>query len=289
MAELRPLTFGEILDGALTLFRRHFGLFVQLSVVLLTIPVALYGYMVVPMLGEPVFFMLDPVGSGTKVAVIGLFLYLASLVLTAATVRVVSDSYLGRAPSVRQALGLGFAKIWPLFVVALGKGVVLGGLVGATAGAAGVSGFFIDRTGAKGVALAVVIAIAVVGIWLVTWVACGYGVTTQVVVLGRLRRSLQAFGQSWRLTKGSRGKVLGLGVVAFLLFNLIPTWIFQFLGFILGKTNPALGSTMLVLQLVIPMLLAPAIACVFTLMYYDLRVRREAFDLQVLGQQLGLS
>jgi hypothetical protein len=35
-------------------------------------------------------------------------------------------------------------------------------------------------------------------------------------------------------------------------------------------------------------ILYPAISCVFTLMYYDLRVRREAFDLQMLSQRLGV-
>ena len=39
---------------------------------------------------------------------------------------------------------------------------------------------------------------------------------------------------------------------------------------------------------VLPLILTPVLAAVITLMYYDLRVRREAFDLQVLGQQLGI-
>jgi len=28
--------------------------------------------------------------------------------------------------------------------------------------------------------------------------------------------------------------------------------------------------------------------CALTLLYYDLRVRREAFDLQILSEQLGI-
>ena len=39
---------------------------------------------------------------------------------------------------------------------------------------------------------------------------------------------------------------------------------------------------------VLPIVMTPLLACVFTLMYYDLRVRREAFDLEVLGRQLGI-
>jgi hypothetical protein len=289
MAELRPLTFGEILDGALTLYRRHFGLFLQLSIAVLAIPVALYGYFLLPLLGEQLMLamMMDKVGTGLRLGVFGALLYFGSLILTAATVRVVSDSYLGRTPALGASLKVGLSKIWPLFVVALGKGVVVGGLTGLFAGSAIVTAFLLDRGGAGAGAMAAGIAIVFLGAWLVSWVASGYGVTTQVVVLGPVRRGLEAFGQSWRLTRGARRKVFGLGVVAFLLFNLVPTWIFQILGLVLGPANPVLATTMIILQLVVPMILAPAIGCVFTLMYYDLRVRREAFDLQMLGQQLG--
>jgi hypothetical protein len=38
---------------------------------------------------------------------------------------------------------------------------------------------------------------------------------------------------------------------------------------------------------VLPLVLAPVVAAVITLIYYDLRVRREAFDLEMLAQQLG--
>jgi hypothetical protein len=33
--------------------------------------------------------------------------------------------------------------------------------------------------------------------------------------------------------------------------------------------------------------LTPLLSCVLTLVYYDLRVRREGFDLQVLSEQLS--
>jgi hypothetical protein len=32
----------------------------------------------------------------------------------------------------------------------------------------------------------------------------------------------------------------------------------------------------------------PFSSCVFTLFYYDLRVRKEAFDLEMLSQQIGI-
>jgi hypothetical protein len=42
-------------------------------------------------------------------------------------------------------------------------------------------------------------------------------------------------------------------------------------------------------EVALPIMLTPIIPCVLTLAYYDRRVRREGFDLQLLGEQLGLT
>jgi hypothetical protein len=38
----------------------------------------------------------------------------------------------------------------------------------------------------------------------------------------------------------------------------------------------------------LPIVCAPLIVSALTLLYYDLRVRREGFDLQLLSQRLGV-
>jgi len=119
-------------------------------------------------------------------------------------------------------------------------------------------------------------------------VACGYGLTTPVVVLEELGSSFDAFGRSWELTRSFKLKVLGLAVVAFLLTNLIPSLVFRGLGAAFLGSAPPLGVALTAVGFVAPLALAPVLAAVITLMYYDLRVRREAFDLQVLGQRLGI-
>jgi hypothetical protein len=43
--QLRPLTTGEILDGSLTLLRRHFGLLVGIAVVGEGVPTAMDAYL----------------------------------------------------------------------------------------------------------------------------------------------------------------------------------------------------------------------------------------------------
>jgi hypothetical protein len=290
---MRPLTFGEVLDGALSLYRRHFGLFFRLSVVLLVVPVTLGAYfghpLIVPrvFVQNPAMFMFDPVGTFVMVASIGVLYYLATLLLTTAAVRVISDAYLGRAPTFRGAIGLGVSKIWPLFVVGVAKAVVLGGMLGLVLGVVSIVGFQLNNAGLDVAADLLAFGLGFVGLWAVITVACGYGVTTQVVVLEQLKGALQAFGRSWRLTKGFRFKVFGLAGIAFLLLGAIPSWILQFVAIVWVPESSAVNLGLQVVTLLVPVILSPAIACVLTLMYYDLRVRREGFDLQVLSQQLG--
>ena len=131
------------------------------------------------------------------------------------------------------------------------------------------------------------IGLGAFAVFLCIWVAAGYGVTTPVVVLESLGSAFEAFGRSWGLTKGSRGKVVFLFIVATLLFNVIPQFILAFIGSSMMGSSPRLGMGIQFASYLVPIVLYPAISCVLTLMYYDLRVRREAFDLQMLSQQLG--
>jgi hypothetical protein len=220
-------------------------------------------------------------------AVIGIAYGLGMLMLSAAAIRVVSDSYLGRPTTFGQAIGLGASKILPLFLVGLGKGILLfllGGLIGG-----GTFFSFVLVTGAVNPTVGGLTAVTLVilGCWLWIWLAAGYGVTTPVVVLEQLRSAFDAFGRSWDLTRGSRAKIVGLWIVATLLFNVVPQTVLQIVAAAM-RSNPSVYMVFMVLSYLVPVILTPAIACVITLMYYDLRVRREAFDLQMLSQQLGV-
>ncbi len=242
MADIRPMNFGEILDGALMIYRRHFGLFLKLALAALSVPVLLFVYFGLRAVSE---VMVNPVRTLLFLFPVGILYYIATLVLTAGTIRIISDSYLGRAPRLQDAL-------------ALGVGVLL------------------------------IVTFVCVALWFTIFVACGYGVTTPVVVLEELSSSFDAFSRSWDLTRNFKLKVLGLAVVTVLLCNVLPSQVLQAIANAVMRTAPAAGIVLTVLAVILPLILAPVIAAVITLMYYDLRVRREAFDLQVLGQRLGI-
>jgi hypothetical protein len=277
MPDLKPMELGEILDGALTIFRRHFGIFLRLGVVALWLPVSVTMYV--------------QLSGGVEQHLMLWFLaqviaYFAGLFLTAAAIRVISDSYLGRPPELGDALGLGASKIWPLFLVGLGKSIILG-LIGGVCGL--VAAFAIPAlAGAGGWALLFGVLLVGGGIWLLIFVACGYGVTTPVVVLENLGGAFDAFGRSWELTRTFKRKILGIAVVTYLIV-FVPITAVSGMAAYFAIQSPVAGKVVEVFAAGLPIVLTPIMSCVFTLMYYDLRVRREAFDLQLLGEQLGIT
>lgn len=277
MADLRPMELGEILDGALTLFRRHFGLLLQLGVAALWLPVSLSIYVQLSG-GEQEHIILFVVA--------GVLQYFGGLFLAAGAIRVISDSYLGRPPQLRDAVALGASKIWPLFVVGLGKALVLG-LIVALSGVGAALLIPAAVAGGKAAGVFAGVALVAAGFWFVIFVACGYGVTTQVVVLEELASAFDAFGRSWDLTRTFKRKVFALAVVAFIIFS-IPAAIASGASTYFLLRAPAVGQALAVVTALLPIVMTPLLACVFTLMYYDLRVRREAFDLELLGRQLGI-
>ncbi len=60
------------------------------------------------------------------------------------------------------------------------------------------------------------------------------------------------------------------------------------MGYVVQTKAPGLELAVSVVNSLVSIALAPVLPCMLTLFYYDLRMRREGFDLQVLGQQLGI-
>jgi len=112
-------------------------------------------------------------------------------------------------------------------------------------------------------------------------------VAAQVAALEPLRSSTDALRRSWTLTQGFKGKALALWIVSFALILAVIAGL-SFLGGIVAGLVGGLDVAVSVLLALVSLLIYPLIACVFTLFYYDLRVRKEGFDLEVLSGQLGI-
>jgi len=243
--QLRPLSIGEVLDGALVLLRRHFGLVLGIAIVCEGIPTAMDVY--IDLTGgasqNPGLSLLDR-----------LLTLVGSVLVTGATVRVVSEAYLGQSPLFGEAMRFAGSRF----------GTILGANI--------MSGFL---------TVLALLALVIPGIV----VACGYSVAAQAAAL-ESGSSSEALRRSWELTKGFRWKALGLGVVSIGLILVVFVGA-GVLGGILGGLMGGLDVVLVVIGACVSMLIYPVISCVFTVFYYDLRVRKEGFDLEMLSQALA--
>lgn len=283
------MQLGEILDGSFNIYRRHFGLFMRLSILLVWLPTAVAVYLQVRFSGNPLEMLAVFEQNTGTVVLFGLVMLViwtaAGLMLKAGTIRIISDSYLGQEPDLGSALRLGVHKIIPLLLVALSKGLLLVLLY-----VFGIVGVVVLVMVGKlaGAAMAGLLAFGggIALVWFVIFVACGYGVTTPIVVLEDLNSSFDAFGRSWDLTRGAKRKVFGTAAVTWLMSQFLPQVVVGGISGALGATS-SMQPLFVVFASLLSIVLAPILPCALTLLYYDLRVRREAFDLQILSDQLG--
>jgi hypothetical protein len=285
------MRLGEILDGSFNIYRRHFGLFMRLSLILVWLPTAAGIYLNLRFNNSPFELLaLLQQNIGVSVGVFLLFIVVwsaCSLLLKAGTIRVISDSYLGHEPELGASLRFGTARIVPLLLVTISKGLLLFILYIAAALVVGLM-FFMGRMISPAIGGLMIVAGFCGGIWFVTWILCGYAMTTPIVVLEDLSSSFDAFGRSWELTRGARGKVAGTIIVTWLISQFLPGLVIGGISAAMGIAgNDALQPVFVVVSSLLGIVLAPILPCALTLLYYDLRVRREAFDIQVLSEQLG--
>lgn len=253
---LRPLSTGELLDRTFSLYRSHFGLFL--------------GIFALPHLVVLAFQCLGVVikSPGNQLTDIfaTLFWSMGALFLTvivsaasqAATVIAVSQVHLDRPASV----GESFSRVKGEIAGVIGMSMLVGLGVG--------FGF---------------IALIVPGIIL----AMMWSLAVPVKILEN-KGATDAMTRSADLTKGDRGRifviwllfvVLSFGVGFLLRWPLeMAAGVSSIVG--LQRSTRAWQAALLVSTFVSECLVGPLATIAFSLVYYDERVRKEAFDLQLM-------
>jgi Membrane domain of glycerophosphoryl diester phosphodiesterase len=291
--ELRPLTLGEILDRTAQLYRSNFLLFVGITIfptaVLLVLGLAQIG------------FMRLIAGSNTQAtaALLGTFggFFLGGLIYAvllglslAATNRAVSDIYLGQPASIGRAYKEvkphWFRYIWVMFVAAVYAWAPSLLLLIAIAGGAGVVAAFHIGSGSLWLFPLIVIAAALLIVPFGIWMTLRYSLSVPASIFEDLRVHA-SLKRSAFLTKDGRGRifVLMLLVVAIaIILSMAVQMPLMLLGFLLDKSHSnfpvlaLLGSQ--IGNFIVNALLGPVYGIAITLFYYDLRIRKEGFDIQ---------
>ncbi len=250
---LRPLTVGEILDTSFSLYRRHFVALATVALVCTGVPLVLRLFLEA---GGGVF-------SNLALGLLyGLSVVVLNLVATGATVFIVSESYLGRPISARAALNRATPYIGRILICSMLMALVVS------------LGFLLFLI--PGIILAV-----------------GLALTIPAVVLEPRSSASAALSRSWELSRGARWRILALGLTMLVLLYVPVVAITGLLAVVLpqasgGSFGPASVTTVAAIAVggIVQMFLTPLFYCVLTVTYYDLRVRKEGFDLELLASTL---
>ncbi|MBI2302193.1 MAG: hypothetical protein HYU66_25095 [Armatimonadetes bacterium] len=296
---LRPLEFGEILDHSVELYRRNLACFL-----------GIYAAAAVPYLAvaTPLSLRLTavaPEGDGALGGDLGLVLSRLAWVLgsslfyavvvspavTGALTVAVSERFLGRPASIASAYRRVFRHLGTLVPsMALVTFPTLLGLLGVLVAvevllALGAAWLGAELNVAR---LAVLSAVAWLPLALLVilsaWVWFGFVPAAAVLE----ERGWGSLGRSLELVRGSFRRVFGLFLVLLLLVLLLTAYVRLPSTLLAGMAGLGGGSTLVgTLAMQLGVLLVDPIRMVgVTLVYYDLRIRKEGFDLQLLAGEL---
>jgi hypothetical protein len=257
--DLRPLSLGEMLDRTFSLYRQHFVLFVGIAAIPQLLILAMHLGQVFLVTGGARF----KTASGGVVALsvvgalVGIIVYLvAYLFAQGGTVYAVSELYLGRTTTIGASLRRMRGEAGNLLGVMLLNGLAIaGGLI----------------------------LLLIPGFYL----ACRLITCIPAALLENLgaRESLE---RSFRLTKDNAGRSFVIYLLYFvLLYAAALLFAFPFLFAVtMSAKDPTMVRIWMSLSQVGGFLATVLITPIFTIatavFYYDLRVRKEAFDLQLM-------
>jgi hypothetical protein len=275
--DLRPLSLGEILDRTFTLYRSYFLLFVGISAiprVLLLILNLAQVFVLIPM-GIPMGGMggrTPPAAPEAMLKIFGVIMVISTLAFVVgllviilsqgATIIAVSEIYLGRSITIADS----FRKVRGEFGALLGL-LILNFL-------AIMAGF---------------IFLIIPGIY----VMCRLMVCVPAMLSENLG-PVESMERSFALTKDNAGRAFLILVLYFALVlgaGMLFAAPFQ-IGVLFSKNSPGLMTFWLAMTqvggFIANVLVTPVVTIASAVFYYDLRVRKEAFDLQLLMSPGGI-
>jgi len=289
----RPRSISELLDASIQLFRTHYSELLVMSMIAVLPQVAANTYnlaVLIPKYGDRATLYSLPV---TLVALLWFVLADSALLVAA------SDAYLGlgidRRKAFRQALGrsgtivwasvLKYLFIWLIFMAVMIATFVAAGVVGAVASGIGAAVGGVGITGRPGTALLVVMAVLAVLVTLAILVFMMIPFARlfayRVAIVLERRGASASLHRSSNLVRGSTVKVILTFLLVLAIYLAVYGLIFAMVAIPSGSVLIA-QSTVGVLGLFI----YPIIPIVTTLLYYDLRIRKEGYDIELMAGEL---
>jgi hypothetical protein len=134
----------------------------------------------------------------------------------------------------------------------------------------------------------IAIMLGFVALFIGAFVAVAWTFAMQMAVMLEGSGPLEAFSRSRQLARGSGPRILGILILTGLIVGVIGGLLGGLVGGVLGLVTHNDQRAVMVASDVMQILIIPLQPVVLTLLYYDLRIRKEGFDLEVLASELGL-
>jgi hypothetical protein len=263
--QLRPLGIGEILDVGIKITIRHWWTLAR-SVLVIVVPLQLLATAVdisasegaITTGGETGTVDADEIWTFVAAALVAVLLtLLGQTIATGACFKTVADAYLGRTPSWRRSLAETLRRLHSIIWVSI-LTYVLGGLA--------------------------LLALILPGIWLfISWTVAVPALLTEGI------KGRRALGRSFRLVRGFWWRTFAIVVLGSILGGILQAAI----GGLLGALTFAADSEIVLVvantfaSIISGVITTPFIAAVTIVLYVDLRVRKEGFDVALLVARFG--
>ncbi len=247
--EIRPLTFTEIVDVAFRMLRNHFKILIGIPLIVYAPVGLIMGYGI--SMEQPVWIIL----AALPLAALQFVIYLA-------TTYAAASLYLGHSVTIASS----YRDAFRIFLPAFGTTI----LFYLALFAAGLMAFVLALINP-------IIGIGV-GIALLLFVVLRWALLQQVMAIER-RFGLTSFRRSEVLTKGVRGRVVGLYLVL-----AIITLVIGGTSTALSVVNQGLSVSISMLEQGIGMAYLSTMFCLF---YFDQRCVKEDFDIHYMAQAIG--
>ena len=272
--ELRALGVGEVIDVSIKLFRKHAGTLLK-TVAVVVAPVEFLGALILVSVtpGDSAFTfspstpnlndqaVVDPgsiwpfIVAALVTTVLG---FVSGQLATAASLKAITEAYLGEEPDWKDSLKFAFEHFWSLAWLALISGVLIG--------------------------LGLILCI-VPGVWL----AVSWFVAVPVLLVER-KRGWSALMRSLDLVKSRFWPVLGVAalgrIIASVISGILGGGFIALTTFVIhGEFASFLGSA--IASSLAAIIITPFVAATTALVYFDLRVRKEGLDVELLARRIG--
>lgn len=281
---LRPRSATEIVDAAFQLYRGHAAAIVVVTGIAYTPSLLLQLLVVGTAVSMQDAMRAAAITSPLLLVATWLVGVTAGAVMSGVVAHIASDAYLGREVDTAAALKATLPRIPALIgsmilkVIAVMIPMFVAGIVVALF--AGILAPTVARLGLNPIVIGVLvlIAIAAVAAAAVYMLALLFA-TTPLVVLER-RGPFEALGRSGRLSEAGKGRIAAALLLVFLVIGVV----------IVGFQLVALLAPRAVIQVIVAHVVYtiafPIYALAETLLYYDARIRAEAFDVELLAGAL---